>query len=226
MNRDGKSTEQTEEKLNYRIEFRANAALSHDQAAGGSGTFEVFINEKVRYKLNCSIENMAALKDFQKTITETMEHISVILKTTLGIIGHHVLARTLRVNKQGLLNVEAIECELHVPKLIDARADDNPIIRKLPLDIELLNRLKAAIPRMKQYEELLLELYALKTALDFTEFKNGFDSLLPRVEEAKRKALTYYEQGYKAWPKRILREFPEYGHNAHDLILRLVNLPG
>ena len=72
MTSDGGNTEKTEEKLNYRIEFKADAALPHGQSAGGAGTFEILINEKMRYKINYSIEDSAALKDLQNAITETM----------------------------------------------------------------------------------------------------------------------------------------------------------
>jgi hypothetical protein len=215
-----------DEQLNYKIEFKAKAAMPQNQSGGGIGSFEILINGKMRYKISYSIDNKTALEDFQKTIATTMEEISVIVKTTMGTVGHRVLVKTLRVNEQGLPNIEAIERELHVPKLINPSADDYPLIMKSHLDTEMLKRLKAAAPRMKEYAELLLELYALTTTLDFTEFKNGFDLILPRVEEAKKKALIYYEEGDQGWPQRILQEFPEYRYGgAYDLVFRLIDNP-
>jgi len=225
MNRNGKGVEMVDEQLVYQIEFKAQAAMPQHQSGGGVGSFEILINGMMRYKISYSIDNKTALEDFQRTIAATMEEISVIVKTTMGTVGHRVLAKTLRVNEQGLPNVVAIERELHIPKLIDPTADDNPVITKSSLDAELIKRLKAAAPRMKEYAELLLELYALTTTLDFTAFKDGFDLILPRVEEAKERALIYYEEGDKGWPQRILQEFPEYRYSAYDLIFRLIDIP-
>lgn len=225
MSEERKNIHEIEPQLNYRVEFKTLVAMSQNQSDDGTGSFEILVNDRPRYKIDYSIEDRTALEDLQNAIAGAMEEISVIVKTTIGVIGHRVLAKTLRVNKQGLPNIKAIERELHIPKLINPSADDNPVVSNLPLDAELLNRLDAAVPRMKQYTELLLELYSLTTTLDFTGFKKGFDLILPRVEEAKKKALIYHEEGDKGWAKKILQEFPEYSHGAYDLIFRLIDNP-
>lgn len=47
-----------DEQLDYKIEFKAQAAMPQNQFGGGIGSFEILINEKMRYKINYSIRTL------------------------------------------------------------------------------------------------------------------------------------------------------------------------
>ncbi len=207
-------------KLRFVIEFEASAEAAKKDVPG-NGKVEIIVNDKTRYRIDYDLINNKDF-DFLRAFAERAfeDEIPTIMKLIVGVIAHRAMMGSCISGEDGEVLIQSIQHEYHVPKIIDPHFEDTPRLQKSPFS-SLLPKLVAAAPKMKQFTDLMMELYALNTYVDFSEFKSVYDLLLPRVKQAKKRATAIAQQKEKDWHKKIYDEFPEYLLYAPDLILRL-----